>query len=179
MVGLMQLPLYYLFLFCRYITDQACGQETRQVLPFRRCVTASHTQESSNCKNANVTFIEQDPRKTRALVSRLKGPSTDSLRTLLVLNSNSTTNRSYSPSHTWISHFERKGWEEREKPGEEPQRWVSDWECEVCARREVLLPETFPEFWWGTPISWMLITCCVHSLRAKHLLYTTALGRIC
>ena len=99
MVGFMQLPLYYMFLFCRFM-DQACGQGTSWVLPFRRSATALPPQESSDCENANGTFTEQDQRKTKVLVSRLKGPSIDSFSSLLALNGNSTTNRSYSPSHT-------------------------------------------------------------------------------
>lgn len=155
--GLVQLPLYYVFPFCRFM-DQACGQGTRWVLPFRRSATAPHTQESSNCENANVTFIEQGLRKTKVLVSGLKGLSIDSLSTLLALNGNTTTNGSYSPSHTWISHSERKGWEERGKPGEQPYWHISDRERKVCARTEVLLSEMFPES-RGAPF---LVECSWH-----------------
>lgn len=94
-VGLVQLPLYYVFLFCRFM-DQACGEGISWVLPFRGFATAPRGQEYTNCENANMSFIEQDPRKTKVLASGLKGPSIDPLSSLLMLKGNSTTNESYS-----------------------------------------------------------------------------------
>lgn len=73
---------------------QACGERISGVLPFRGFATAPGGQESTN--NVNMSFIEQDPRKTKVLVSGLKGPSIGPLSSLLMLKGNSTTNESYS-----------------------------------------------------------------------------------
>lgn len=72
MVGLMQLPLYHMLVFWRFMHEDreqvGCFPSGGLQQPPPR------TQESSDCENAKVTFIEQDPRKTKVLVSGLKGP---------------------------------------------------------------------------------------------------------